>query len=287
MRRGFIKSIVLFISLTVLMMGFSVCVSADEKITVNGTDVSKGDVITYEYYMSGIADPVEAVGSFIEYDSAALEYVDGSIGFDVLNDAMYNISDGVVYFSAINVIDGFDIKDEKLIITISFKVTEKASGNLTVKNTVDEMFTIKNEDVDLTPDDYKSRDNISVNSYTENTAPYLGMDANEIDDYLNSRSSSDPDETISAILEGNKNENASQSEKENVSSVPESNESQNETVSTATTESSQIESAVSFAENNDDNDEPTSKLPVVIAVIAVVILGACAAVVIISKKKKS
>ena len=121
---------------------------AAEQLTVNSVSVSKGDIVNYSFYMSDVTDKVEALGAFIYYDSDYLEYIDDSIGFDVLKNAMTNITEDQIYYCAIDVEDGFDFENEGLVVTASFKVLDTASGSEMIINHFDEIFTFENEDVD-------------------------------------------------------------------------------------------------------------------------------------------
>ena len=158
--------------------------AAEDKITVNGESVSKGDTVTFEYYMGGIKDPLEAAGATIEYDKKSLEYVEGSIGFGAFGNALYNIDDKVIYYSAIDVVNGFDLSEEKLIVKLSFKVLNSAKGDIKIENKFTEIFTMVNEDVDLTEKDYTSRTVVTVNAKEEpNSDVHKGVDANKIEEY--------------------------------------------------------------------------------------------------------
>lgn len=282
MKKNIYKIVSIATALLIVLMMLPLSAAADEEITVNGQAVSKGDTVTFEYYMSGISDAVEGVGSYIEYDSKALEYVEGSIGFDVLNNAIYNIGEGGIYYSAINVINGYDIKDEKLIVSISFKVLDGAKGNLKITNTIDEMFTLVNEEVDLTPDDYEDREVLTVNTYEKNTSPYLGMDANEAAELFEDASAA----TASALegyFEGNPNENVvtSNSEKSysfNSVDIPEEI-SLYETAS-ALSEIGAEEEAVA------EKDSSKATVTVIVIIFVVLVIGA-AVFLILGKKNKA
>lgn len=192
---------------------------ADGDVTVNGVSVNKGDIVTYEYYVGGVEDSVAGAGCYIKYDTSCLEYVDGSIGFDIFNNAMHNImaDEGTIYFSAVNAY-GYDLSKERLVVTVSFKVLDTAKGSITVKNEFDEFFTLENEDTDLTEDQYTDREVTTVNTYQENTAPFLGTDADEMAEYMTSDSFK-----LEDLFNGVPNENVPESERSNVSipSIPE------------------------------------------------------------------
>lgn len=153
---------------------------ASDQLSVNGISVSKGDIVNYSFYMSDVNDKVEALGAFIYYDSDYLEYIDDSIGFDVLNNAMTNITEEQIYYSAIDVVDGFDFKKEGLVVTVSFKVLDTASGSEMIINHFDEIFTFVNEDVDLTPNDYHSREVITVNGEVYQKNSNNGINASDV-----------------------------------------------------------------------------------------------------------
>ena len=92
---------------------------------------------------------------------------------------MINVGDESIYYCAINVIDGFDFKEEGLVVTASFKVLDTANGATVITNTFDEIFTFVNEEEDLTPNDYTSRTVISVNDTSDN-AVHSGIKAADV-----------------------------------------------------------------------------------------------------------
>ena len=177
--------------LTVILMLIPTKISAEEKLTVNNYEVSNGDVITYEFYMSGVEDSVEAAGAFITFNPDYLEYIDGSIGFDILENAMVNVDDGSIYYCAININEGFDFRNEGLVVTVSFKVRDNVSGVTFISHNFDEIFTFENEEEDLTAEDYKSREVISVNADSENNSLHYGIDVGNNNNTPDTLSSSD------------------------------------------------------------------------------------------------
>lgn len=174
-RRIFSLSFCMLIIFSVL----SITGSASEKLTVNGEKVSKGDTVTFSYYISGVSDPIEAAGAYLSFNPEFLECIEDSVGFDVLHNAMKNVNDDSIYYCAIDVKDGFDFKEEGLVITASFRVLNTAKGSTVITNTFDEIFTFENEDEDLTPDDYTSRTVISVNDPSV-AALYSGVNADDV-----------------------------------------------------------------------------------------------------------
>lgn len=202
MRKISKSTVSLVVALIMLLMSTQLVAFADEKLTVNGTEVSKGDIVTYEYYVGGIDDAVCAAGCYIEFDPEFLEYVDDSIGFDVLNNALINfknVKDGSIYYSAVNAINGYDMSDSKLVVSISFKVLDTAKGSTEITHTFDEFFTVEDDSTDITSKEYTDSENIDVNTFDgKNTSPYLGTDADEVNKYIKNNS----DYSIDKMLEG-------------------------------------------------------------------------------------
>ena len=174
---------------------------AAEQLTVNSVSVSKGDIVNYSFYMSDVTDKVEALGAFIYYDSDYLEYIDDSIGFDVLKNAMTNITEDQIYYCAIDVEDGFDFENEGLVVTASFKVLDTASGSEMIINHFDEIFTFENEDVDLTQNDYTSREVITVNGKMYHEELSHGKSVSDVTESIDQAAV----KNSSAVLEKNSN----------------------------------------------------------------------------------
>ncbi len=199
------KFFCIIISSLLIISMLCISASADEKLTVNGKEVKSGDTVTYEYYVGGIDDLVAAAGAYIIYDPKYLEYVDNSIGFDVFNNAMFNDQSGYIYYSAVNVMNGYDLSSERLVVSATFKVKDGVSGETSIKHEFDEFFTIEDESTDISSDEYEDKSVLTVNSYSgQNEAPYLGTDANELSEHINAATSEDIDD----LLGGNANSNA-------------------------------------------------------------------------------
>lgn len=249
---------------------------ADEALTVNGEPAKVGDTITFEFRMSGVSEPLEAAGAFIEYDANSLEYIDGSIGFDVLKNAMYNIVPGKIYYSAIDIINGYDITEEHMIVKLSFTVLDGAKGDLTITNTFDEIFTFTNEEEDLSEDEYSSQTLTTVNTYVENDAPSPGLDANKIEEFENSS-----DTNLDNYMLGTDKEELIAS---NIAlgSEPESVASAADGTSSESTASAELQISSTESEKNG-----TSSKIIVIAIAAVFVLLIAGVVVfsVLSKKK--
>ena len=213
MKKKLLTVISVLMMIFALVSLFPATAYADDALTVNGQSVNKGDVVTYEYYVGGVQKEVGGAGCYINYDKTFLEYVDGSIGFDIFNNAMHNIrtDEGSIYFSAVNAY-GYDLKEERMIVTVSFKVLDTASGSTTVKCDFDEFFPNDDEMKDYTKDEYTDREVTTVNTYEKNMAPYLGTDADEMQNYMASEGFSTDD-----LFKGVPNENVPDSERSDVS----------------------------------------------------------------------
>lgn len=207
-------SAVFLICLTMLPLS----ANADENLTVNGEKVSKGDTITYEYYLGGIKELVAGAGCNIEYDPEFLEYEEDSIGFDVFNNAIFNIKEeGIIYYSVVNGITGYDLSEEKLAVTVTFKVLDTAKGSTEINHTFEEFFALDDNLSDITEDDYEAKVVLTVNSYEGvNSSPFLGTDADEMQEHLATSSV-----TIDDLLEGNPNSEVVASEEENDDNIEE------------------------------------------------------------------
>ncbi len=213
MKKKIISVLAVLMTVFALASLISVTAFADDALTVNGEAVNKGDIVTYEYYVGGVQQEVGGVGCYVNFDKSFLEYVDGSIGFDVFNNAMHNIhaDEGAIYFSAVNAF-GYDLKSEKMVVTLSFKVLDTASGSTTVKCEFDEFFANDEAMNDITADQYTDRGVTTVNTYDKNMAPYLGTDADEMQQYMASDGFSTEE-----LFVGVPNENVPDSERSSVS----------------------------------------------------------------------
>jgi len=257
--------------------------SADEKITVNGQEVNKGDTVLYEYFVEVKAEgTIAGAGCYLEYDKDNLEYVDGSIGFDIFNNAMYNITDGMIYYSAVNAY-GYDFVGEKLIISAAFKVKDNAKGEAYIKHTFDEFFTLENENEDLKKSDYVEREVVTVNDYDKNTAPYLGTDAVEMQEFMGS-----DDFQIDDLFTGVPNANATSS-----GSVPRTTANPGTDVSYIDDPNAPVDQPSgsnsgngSNSKSGGSNSDEDGNMVVFIGVIAAFVLVAVGAIVFVIKGKK-
>ena len=269
-----IRSSVCLLLTVVMMLSLSITAFAAGDVTVNGEAVKSGDTVTYAYYLSGVKDPLEGAGAYITYDNTALEYVDGSIGFDVLSNAMYNMEPGKIYYSAIDVINGFDVSEEKMMVTLSFKVLDGAKGDLLIEHKYDEIFTLVNEEVDLKEDEYTGRAETTVNTYTENDAPFKGVDANRLEEY---EKSSETD--FDNMMLGTDKE-------ELVASAAATSEKTDITASDGSSSESTAEtSSGTLSSESAENKGSSSTIVVIIVIVFIVLLVGAVVFAILSGKK--
>ena len=287
MKKRVISALVSVLLIVAVMAAMPLSVYADENVTVNGQTAKKGDTVTYTVYLGGISDPLEGAGAFINYDPKCLEYIEDSIGFDVFGNAMYNVESGQIYYSAIDVIKGFDLKEEKMIVTLSFKVLDSAKGNVTITNSFDEIFTTTNEAEDLTENDYTLREETEVSdTFTGNNAPNAGLDVNEIDEMQLSS-----DTSLDEVLFGTDIENIQSELQSKIaqigSDLASSLNSSEATVSNAPTEgaSSETTSAAASSEAQEEPETHNTAIIIIICVVFVILLIGALILSIFAKKK--
>lgn len=195
---------------------FCMCVpaAAAENLKVNGKDVKAGDTVTYEYYIEGIDEVVAGAGAYVTYDPKFLQCVEDSIGFDKFNNAMFTVKDGSIYYAAVNAINGYDLSEKSLVISVTFKVLDSAKGSTKIEHKFDEFFANDDDLTNILSDKYSDKSVVTVNTYEGvNSSPYLGTDADEMNEYIASNNSA----TINDLLDGNPNSAASS--RQNASSV--------------------------------------------------------------------
>ncbi len=273
----------------IMMMLSALCAFADEGLSVNGQEVKAGDTVTYEYRMGGVSEPLEAAGAYIEYDAKSLEYIEGSIGFEAFKNAMYNVEPGKIYYSAIDVVNGYDLKKEQMVVKLSFKVLDKAKGSLKVTHTFDEIFTFTNEEEDLPESAYAAKEIVSVNSYEKNDSPFSGIDAQSIEEMQKSSETdfdalmlgTDKDEYMASNSTGGTSSSETSSVSSSASVSETADSAQNTTESTASEASKAMTSSQS---SHPEKSDSKAIVIVIAAVFAALVIGVVVMTVI--KKKQ-
>lgn len=129
-----ISAVVLALLMCLLTLAFSVTsFSAEENLKLNGEVNAKvGDKVTYEFCVSDIPEKTEDIQMQVAYDSQYLkvdpdkvEYLDG--GSSVYNTNLKN----EVLFNSANGVQGWDMKEKTMILSLTFEVLQGGSTDIT------------------------------------------------------------------------------------------------------------------------------------------------------------
>lgn len=136
--KRFTKIILALLSVTMLFFVQSITAEAVE---VNGNQVNVGDTLYYEIHASGCATDIQGLDVSIYYDSAALEYVEGSISLPNIEGYVLNTKlDGEVTFNAAS-LDGYKFLNDCVLVSLQFKVVSDYNPypklNYEVRNFID------------------------------------------------------------------------------------------------------------------------------------------------------
>lgn len=159
-----------------LMIPMSVImVFAANTVTVNSKEFNEGDTVTFTVKLKADKN-CSGINAEVNYDSDSLELDKSSINVPNLGQTIANSEKaGSIKFAAIDVAKGFDFKEEKLLISASFKIKEKASSN-EIKLAVTEMCDTDLKD--MTSSDYSINEQIEKGKYDgEVVNPVDGIDA--------------------------------------------------------------------------------------------------------------
>ena len=118
-------------------------------VKINNNEFQSGDTITYIVQIK-TATRLSGLNGMIEYPKDTLELDKKSLNIPELGDMVISNPDeeGVIRFVATNAGEGFDCSDTKLIVTVSFKVKEKAKDS-DIKFTVTEVTDVQLNDITL------------------------------------------------------------------------------------------------------------------------------------------
>ncbi|MBD9121773.1 MAG: hypothetical protein EGQ04_06725, partial [Ruminococcaceae bacterium] len=129
-----ISAVVLALLMCLLTLAFSVTsFSAAENLKLNGKVNAKvGDKVTYEFCVSEVPEKTEDIQMQVAYDSKYLkvdpdkvEYLDG--GSSVYNTDLEN----EVLFNSANGVQGWDMKEKTMILSLTFEVLQGGSTDIT------------------------------------------------------------------------------------------------------------------------------------------------------------
>ncbi len=118
-------------------------------VKINNNEFQSGDTITYIVQIK-TDTRLSGLNGMIEYPKDSLELDKESLNIPELGDMVISNPDeeGVIRFVATNAGEGFDCSDTKLIVTVSFKVKEKATDS-DIKFTVTEVTDVQLNDITL------------------------------------------------------------------------------------------------------------------------------------------
>lgn len=129
-----ISAVVFALLMCLLTLAFSVTsFSAAENLKLNGKVNAKvGDKVTYEFCVSDVPEKAEDIQMQVAYDSQYLkvdpdkvEYLDG--GSSVYNTDLEN----EVLFNSANGVQGWDMKEKTMILSLTFEVLQGGSTDIT------------------------------------------------------------------------------------------------------------------------------------------------------------
>ncbi|MCI6008156.1 MAG: cohesin domain-containing protein [Ruminococcus sp.] len=169
------RIITCFAAATVIIAMSVITAFAANTVTVNSKEFNEGDTVTFTVKLKADKN-CSGINAEIKYDSNSLELDKSSINVPNLGQTIANSEKtGSIKFAAIDAAKGFDFKEEKLLISASFTVKEKASDN-EIKIAVSEMYDTDLKD--MTSSDYSINEQIEKGKYDgEIVNPVDGMDA--------------------------------------------------------------------------------------------------------------
>lgn len=137
-------------ALIIVYLSFMTAFAANEtEYKVNGQTVKAGDTVTYILRFTGLNKKVAGINMYVEYDDKHLSVMKETANLPVFTDAVCNTaSAGKVYFNSANAAQGYEIDDEAIIISISFKIKDEAGSIPDITSVVEELY-----DMDVNPVD--------------------------------------------------------------------------------------------------------------------------------------
>lgn len=142
--------VALAVALLIVCISFVTAFAANEtEYKVNGQTVKAGDTVTYILRFTGLNKKVAGINMYVEYDDKHLSVMKETANLPVFTDAVCNTaSAGKVYFNSANAANGYEIDDEAIIISISFKIKDEAGEIPDITSVVEELY-----DMDVNPID--------------------------------------------------------------------------------------------------------------------------------------
>lgn len=161
------NAIAVFVMAVVMASMFSVCTYAADTVEINGEAFNKGDQITYSV-MFKCDKKLSGINASVTYDKDSLELAKESVNIPNLGSLAIANPDmpGVVNFIGTDIGSGIDFTEEKLIVSMTFKVKNEAKNNDLKIDFVELL------DVDL--------ENVTVDGYTFNESVTAGEYEGEV-----------------------------------------------------------------------------------------------------------
>lgn len=136
---------------------------AADTVKINGETFNKGDTVTYTVMFK--CDKVcSGINAKISYDDKSLELDKESVNIPNMGPLAISNADeaGLVKFIGTDVVTGMDFTEEKLMTTMSFKVTDTAVDN-EIKFELAEIIDVNVEDVPA--ESYTVNESVTVGEY--------------------------------------------------------------------------------------------------------------------------
>lgn len=128
----------------ILLFSISAISAFASDATVNGEIVKAGDTYTYVLKLKNVPNnTVAGINVEVAYDSRYLDVIDDTASVPAFSDAVCNMdTEGYVYFNAANAMNGYEVKDDSVVFSVSFKVKDALKGATEVTAKIDEIYTM-------------------------------------------------------------------------------------------------------------------------------------------------
>lgn len=166
------KQISVILSVCMLLLLFTVPAAAQDsaEYKVNDLSVKEGDIVTYLLYLKDLDQTVAGINVSVKYDQAHLALEEDTVNLPVFKDAVCNYSiEDEILFNAANAGTGYDIPEDGMIFSASFKV-QGDPASVTITSEVLELY-----DMDLVQmaesDGYTLEDDVIEGTLPDVVAP--------------------------------------------------------------------------------------------------------------------
>ena len=166
------KQIGAILSICMMLLLFTVPAAAQDSADykVNDLSVKKGDTVTYTLYIKDLDQTVAGINVSVKYDQAHLALEEDTVNLPVFKDAVCNYSiEDEILFNAANAGTGYDIPEDGMIFSASFKV-QGDPASVTITSEVLELY-----DMDLVQmaesDGYTLEDDVIEGTLPDVVAP--------------------------------------------------------------------------------------------------------------------